>query len=222
VNDLCSAALPLVCGTRVTGTTIGSTATGDPFTACDTPVDQGGVFYAFTGTGGVITVSTCDTLTSFDTKLFVYRGACGGPYTCVAGNDDTNTPSCNLPATVVFPSVNGVSYWFFVSGYGSENGPFGLTATCAAPTGLPTAAAQRSFQVWPNPVGAAGALHVTLTTAAAAATATWYTMLGQRVAAHAFHGIGTDLSTADLRPGTYWLAVQVADQVPAVQRVVVE
>jgi hypothetical protein len=130
INDLCSGALPLPCGQTVTGTTTGCTATGDPTGNCTTSVDAGGVFYTIQGTGGSITLTTCGT-TAFDSKLFVYTGTCGGTYTCVAGNDDTSTASCNLASTLTFASVAGTSYLVFVSGYQANAGPFSLTATCA-------------------------------------------------------------------------------------------
>ena len=51
------------------------------------------MLYTIPGTGASITVSTCNTGTSFDTKLFVFSGACG-TYTCVGGNDDA--ASCSV------------------------------------------------------------------------------------------------------------------------------
>ena len=129
-NDLCANAQLIACGQTLTGTTIGATAAGDPTANCTETVDAGGVFYRIAGTGGSITVSTCNAGTGFDTKLFVYSGGCG-TYTCVGGNDDA--PVCNLNSTasaVTFNSVAGTSYLVFVTGYQTEVGPFGLSATC--------------------------------------------------------------------------------------------
>ncbi len=222
VNDACSAALPLACGAMVTGTTIGATPDGDPTQVCgNIGIDRGGVFYTLTGNGGVVTVTTCNPATTFDTKLFVFRGTCGN-YTCVTGNDDTDTPSCQTPSTVTFPSVLNATYYVFVTGYDQQEGPFGLTATCAAPIGLADAANPNAFQVWPNPVGTASALHLTLPTATATATATLQNVLGQQVARHAFRGASTEISTTGLARGTYWLTVQAENLAPVVRRVVVE
>ncbi|HLK98766.1 MAG TPA: T9SS type A sorting domain-containing protein, partial [Hymenobacter sp.] len=222
VNDLCSAALPLTCGVSVTGTTAGSTATGDPTLSCGgTSVDQGGVFYSLVGTGSRISLTTCGPITDYDTKLFVYQGTCGGPYTCVAGNDDTNTGSCGVPSTVSFTSTSGATYLVFVSGYENEQGRFSLLATCD-PLSSKSAKAQAAFQVWPNPVGAQAAFRVELPAAAVAATATLHNVLGQQVAQRTFTGASTEVSTAGLASGTYLLTVRVAGQAPAVRRVVVE
>ncbi|GAB3574957.1 reprolysin-like metallopeptidase [Hymenobacter daeguensis] len=220
-NDFCSNALPLACGQRVTGSTESATATGDPTTFCDDTVDGGGVFYTIAGTGGSITLTNCDLFTDYDTKLFVYRGACGGPYTCVVGNDDTNAGGCAQPSTVTFNSVRGVTYLVFVSGYGGDKGNYALLATCATVSATASPAAA-SFDVWPNPAGVHAALRITLAAPAPAATATLCSVLGQRVAQRTFAGAATELPTTGLAAGTYLLMVQVAGLAPAVRRVVVE
>jgi hypothetical protein len=220
-NDFCSSALPLSCGQRVTGSTESATATGDPTTFCDDTVDGGGVFYTIAGTGGSITLTNCDLATDYDTKLFVYRGACGGPYTCVVGNDDTNAGGCAQPSTVTFNSVRGVTYLVFVSGYGGDKGNYSLLATCATVSATASAAAT-TFEVWPNPAGTQAAFRITLAAPAASATATLRNVLGQRVAQRTFAGAATELSTTGLAAGIYLLSVQVAGQAPAVRRMVVE
>ena len=137
-NDLCGGALVLTCGQSLTGTTSDATATGDPTTACGASVSGSGVFYSIAGTGGSITVSTCNAATSFDTKLFVYSGTCG-TYTCVAGNDDDDQCSASAVASsVTFSSALGTNYFVFVSGYKGETGTFVLNATCATPSPAPT------------------------------------------------------------------------------------
>jgi hypothetical protein len=137
-NDLCANAIALTCGQSVTGTTIGATATGDPIVTCSAiTVDAGGVFYTIAGTGASITVSTCNANTDFDTKLFVYRGSCGA-YTCVGGNDDSNTGV--VCSSVTFASTYGTTYYVFVSGFDTDQGHFVLNATCATPPPAPTIA----------------------------------------------------------------------------------
>ena len=218
-NDLCGNALPLICGVRTLGYTESSTATGDPTLFCTESVDGEGVFYTLANTSGAITITTCDPETDFDTKLHVYEGPCGGPYVCIVGNDDT--PNCGQPSTVNFTAVTGHTYLVFVSGYAGETGYFGMLATCAVPNATARASAA-AFQVWPNPAGAAAAFRITLPAPATAATATLRNVLGQEVARRTFSGSSTELATAGLASGTYLLTVQVAGQVPAVRRVVVE
>ncbi len=155
-NDLCTApSLPvLTCGTSVTGTTLLSTNTGDPTASCNTTTIEpasGGVFYRFTGTGGSVTMSTCNAGTNYDTKLFVYTGACGA-LACVTGNDDlTGTCAANgttTTSTVTFASTAGTSYLIFVSGYNGAQGDFVLTTTCVSSTPTIT-----SFTPTSGPIG---------------------------------------------------------------------
>ena len=134
-NDLCSGAIALTCGQTVTGTTNGATTTGDPTASCstNTPSASPGVFYAFTGTGDIVTASTCGAATTIDTKLFVYSGTCGA-LTCVGSNDDDGTCTNTLASTVTFTSTAGTTYYFMVQRFGTGNtGNFGLSLTCVAP-----------------------------------------------------------------------------------------
>ena len=139
-NDLCTApALPvLACGQTLTGTTLGSTSTGDP-TGAGFNGDQvwpasGGVFYRFTGTGSAVTLSLCSSAAVYDAMLFVLQGSCGA-YTIVASDDDGCGQLGDATLSLLtFPSVAGRAYLVYVSGYTGARGGFSLTANCA---GLP-------------------------------------------------------------------------------------
>ncbi len=220
-NDLCTNALPLVCGVRRSGTTDGATTTGDPTLACGgLTVDGGGVFYTLVGNGGRTTISTCGAATDFDSELFIYQGTCGGPYTCIAANDD-GPGSCAPASSVAFATTLGATYLVFVSGYAGEMGNFTLLATCAAPTAT-TTTAEATFRVSPNPAGGHASFRVQLLAPTSAATMTLHNVLGQRLLQRSFAGATTELPTTGLAPGTYLLTVQVAGQAPAVRRIVVE
>ncbi|MBF9220237.1 reprolysin-like metallopeptidase [Hymenobacter ruricola] len=132
-NDLCADAIAIACGQSVTGSTVNATDAGDPTGNCVADIDAGGVFYTIVGTGNNLTVSTCNAGTNFDTKLFVYSGACGA-YVCVGGNDDASNCNSNggVSSTVTFASVLGETYRIFVTGYDGEEGTFVLRATCSA------------------------------------------------------------------------------------------
>ncbi|GAB3871820.1 hypothetical protein GCM10028824_21480 [Hymenobacter segetis] len=146
-NDQCTGAIPLACGQTINGTNLGATSTGDPTAACTLSIGPGGVFYTVVGTGASMTVTTCNAVTDFDTKLFVFTGRCGS-YTCVRGNDDTGANTCS---TVTFASQYGVNYLVFVNGYdATEVGNFGLTLTCATP---PVAPAITSLSPTSGPAG---------------------------------------------------------------------
>ncbi|MBD2714236.1 fibronectin type III domain-containing protein [Microvirga sp. STR05] len=146
-NDDCANATAIACGQTLTGTTVGATNTGEPTTACggtNTPSASPSVFYSFTGTGDIVTVTTCGAGTTIDTELFVYSGSCGA-LTCVDGNDDFSGCSANSTASqVTFTSVAGTQYYFMVQRFSSTSatGAFSLSLTCtppptcAAPTGV--------------------------------------------------------------------------------------
>ncbi|GAB3587594.1 hypothetical protein GCM10027345_38550 [Hymenobacter daeguensis] len=130
-NDLCADAIAINCGSSVTGTLVGATSFGDPTASCNgIAVDGAGVFYTLVGTGASITLSTCNSGTTFDTKLFVYSGACG-VYTCVTANDDVTCAARQYASSVTFSSVLGTVYRIYVSGYQGAAGTFVLTAACA-------------------------------------------------------------------------------------------
>ncbi|MFD2721837.1 IPT/TIG domain-containing protein [Hymenobacter monticola] len=137
-NDLCADAIAVTCGQTVTGTTVGATTASDPTGSCGgETVDGGGVFYSIVGTGRAITVSTCATATRFDTKLFVYRGACG-TFICVGSNDDANCAARATASAVTFNSTLGTTYYVMVGGYGTATGAFALNVSCVPPAPVVT------------------------------------------------------------------------------------
>ncbi len=140
-NDLCSATVPLLpCNGSVLGTTTLSTSIGDPTAACNAVTIEpasGGVFYRFIGTGGSVTLSTCDAATTFDTKLFVYTGSCAN-LVCVTANDDVTCTPRQYASSLTFTSVTGTTYYVFVSGYNGATGDFRLTSTSTLCSAVPT------------------------------------------------------------------------------------
>ena len=91
--------------------------------------------------------------------------------------------------------------------------------TTATKTAQPTV---QQFQVWPNPASAGTALQLTLAQPATAASATLATLTGQVVHSQRFSGTGTRLAVGAVPPGCYLLTVQVPNQIPSTQRVVIE
>ncbi len=126
VNDPCSGAIVIACGSTTTGTTASATIDAAPL--CGTPlsITAPGVWYTFVGTGDAITASLCGS--AFDTKIIVYSGSCAS-LVCVGGNDD----ACGLSSETYFPSILGTNYYILVTGYGTATGSFTLNLTCAAP-----------------------------------------------------------------------------------------
>lgn len=127
-NDDCGDAAPMRCNTSVEGSTDGASADAAP--ECGTTVSAPGVWYSVTGTGGQITVETCDEEQGYDTKLNVYKDGCE-TLTCVGGNDDECGPEPARLSRVVFDSEEGVEYLILVQGFDGATGPFVLTVNCA-------------------------------------------------------------------------------------------
>lgn len=133
VNDDCSGAIAVTCGSSVSGNT--ALATPDNAPTCVTTVGTGGgMWYKVIGNGGFINASTCSPNTDYDTKLNVYTGSCTA-FTCVTGNDDdANCSSGTLKSTVTWCSTLGQSYWILVHGFGSAQGNFTLSIDCTPPS----------------------------------------------------------------------------------------
>ncbi len=130
--DFCAGAIPITCGTPVSGTTVGTTT--DPgLGTCGITLDTApGVWYSLAGFNGEVTLSLCGS--GYDTKIGVFTGSCGA-LTCVTGNDDF----CGLQSQVTFPSSAGNTYYILVTGFSTNTGAFTLNSTCttcAAPTGV--------------------------------------------------------------------------------------
>jgi hypothetical protein len=124
-NDACATAIPVACGTSVSGTTAGAVADIIPG-GCFVNNYSPGVWYSFTGSGGVTTVSLCGS--GYDTQLAVLTGSCG-LFTCQSYNDD----GCGAQSQVTFASAAGTTYYVYVHGYGSNSGTFNLSLTCVDP-----------------------------------------------------------------------------------------
>ncbi len=127
-NDLCANAIPVTCGVPIPGTTVSATSgeapTGCPQTAVDTAP---GVWYTLTGACGSITAAICDA--DYDSKIAVASGTCGA-FTCVVSNDD----GCGIASTVTFTADPSVTYYIYVTGFGTATGNFTLEVTgCSAP-----------------------------------------------------------------------------------------
>jgi hypothetical protein len=128
-NDLCANAIPVACNSSVSGTSFGSTNTGNPGICTTDLSTAGGVWYTVQGWNGQMTATTCSA-TGFDTKLGIFTGSCGA-FTCVAGNDDDATCSFSgLRSSVNWTATSGTTYYIYVTGFGTSTGAFELRVTC--------------------------------------------------------------------------------------------
>jgi hypothetical protein len=132
LNDVCANAEDIDCGDDIAGTTSG--ATFDNVGTCGASNTSAGVWYNIPGTGGSITLSTCNQA-AFDTKISVFTGTSCSALTCVGGQDDASGCS-GFTTEFSFLSSASNDYWVLVHGFGTATGSFTLSATCAGtPTG---------------------------------------------------------------------------------------
>jgi len=124
-NDLCANAVPVACGSTVTGSTRCANVDG-PGTSCNGLSVGPDVWYTIVGNGTPITASLCGS--TYDTKLEIYSGTCGA-LVCVANNDDF----CSTQSEVQWTASTAVTYYIRVHGFNGASGEFTLTMTCAAP-----------------------------------------------------------------------------------------
>jgi hypothetical protein len=127
LNDGCAGALPIACGQTITGSTVG--AIPEVIAAGCGNASSPSIWYAFTGTGELTTMSLCGS--AYDTQLAVVSGDCSGAQICVAFNDDF----CGTQSQVTFSSVLGVVYYIRVGGFGNQSGTFTLAVSCVTEMG---------------------------------------------------------------------------------------
>jgi len=133
VSNTCANAFPVLgCGVVEMGTTVGepNTAVG----TCVTTQGTGGMqWYTFVGDGFNWTFETLATGGQYDTKIWVFSGACGA-LVCVTGNDDGGVGTLSL---VNFTPTVGVTYYVVVGGFGGAAGNYMMSANSIPCNPLP-------------------------------------------------------------------------------------
>ena len=124
-NDSCGNAQTVSCGFMDTSNNILSSNSNIP-PSCSTLTPGKGVWYEFTGDGSILTTSTSNPGTNFDTQIHVYQGTCDS--LIVVGCDD-NSGNGNS-SEYSFLTVNGVQYYIYVNGNGTETGQFVVSFSC--------------------------------------------------------------------------------------------
>jgi len=128
-ND-CASALPVNCGDVLFGSTAGvpNDNGSSGATTCITTVGTAGQhWYTLTTPACAGTVSINTIGSGYDTKLHVYTGACGGPWTCIAGDDDS---AGNLMSLVNFAGAASTTYYIRVGGFSTASGAYQVNITC--------------------------------------------------------------------------------------------
>ncbi|WP_296383987.1 T9SS type A sorting domain-containing protein [Winogradskyella sp.] len=140
VNDECSGAITIACAGQYTGNTgPASPEVDDPGTCTTTAGTAGAVWYTFIGANsadaGAANGSPGDNVTldlslsTFDTKIRVFRGVCGD-LTCEGGDDDGGDGTTSLFA---FDTTVGQEYYVLVHGYLTNAGAYTLDVSCVPP-----------------------------------------------------------------------------------------
>ncbi|MCG8408388.1 MAG: S8/S53 family peptidase [Phycisphaerales bacterium] len=129
-HDDCEQAQPVIPFKPIIDQNVDATDDNAPICQTAGPIGRG-LWYIVTGTGNVMTATTCSPITDFDTMISVYCD-CQNPV-CVAGNNDDNAgpPECdlfgqNLKSTVSWCTVAGQPYFLLVGGFQNEAGTFEL------------------------------------------------------------------------------------------------
>lgn len=136
-NDNFANSISVSCGTTYSSST--ATATLDEDSAPDgygADLDAPNVWYSYTGSGSVqsVTLNLCNS--SYDSSVLVYTGTSGN-LTLVAGNDDDSTCGTLLStrSRVTFTSDGVSTYYIAVEGYNvSSVGAFNMEVTCTSVT----------------------------------------------------------------------------------------
>jgi len=133
-NDYCTTAVPIACGSTITGNTTGALSDSS-LGACGGQsglAPGNGIWYTIPGDGSLITLDLC--ASTFDTKVHVYSGTCNNSLLCVANNDD----ACGSQSKVSFLSSPGLNYFILVSGSNFSNGDFNMDVSCVCEEPLTT------------------------------------------------------------------------------------
>src|SRR5690606_22407283 len=127
------------CGQTINGTSVGSTGTPE---GNECTMGNNGVWYAFEGTGGDITVTTT---ASFDHEMGISRGSCGAFTNIVCRDNSTSTETYTIPLTTL-----GETYYVYIAHYSSGStttGTHSINIACATPPDCTAATVASSTRV---------------------------------------------------------------------------
>ncbi|WP_034062622.1 T9SS type A sorting domain-containing protein [Lacinutrix jangbogonensis] len=123
INDECTGAIVITCGTTVMGSTDNATDSGSNL--------SNDVFYSFTDTVlQDVSLSLCNS--GYDTYIRVFSDC---PQTNeIAGNDDSNNCPVGVgddtQSEVTFTAQPNVTYYIMIEGYDEESGDFEMSLDC--------------------------------------------------------------------------------------------
>ena len=138
-GERCSNAKLITFGVH-SGSTTGLTSDLLGRRLCSVTISSPGVWYRVVGTGGGLTVHTCNPATNYDTAIAVFRGGCDY-LRCLGRNfDDYSCGYSRHHSSFSWNSVVGVQYFVLVYGMRGHQGDFDLTysASSSAPSPQPS------------------------------------------------------------------------------------
>ena len=107
------------CGDRDTSNNILTINSNFP-PSCSGIVPGNGVWYQFIGDGAILSVSTSNPTTNFDTQIHVYQGSCDSLN--LIGCDDNG--GMGNTSQYSFLTTQGVEYYIYVNGASGASGQF--------------------------------------------------------------------------------------------------
>ena len=224
VNDACAGAIAVSNGSSISGNTDFSTDV-EALTACSggggsattgcaggtgtTDFSPGVWFVITTQAGDVVTVTTDNGDTAFDTELQVFEGSCGA-LVCVGGDDDggangfLSTFCWESSATAGFAPVD---YFIYLDGHSGDTGDFILDVSVDNVLSTTDVENPVAFSYYPNPVKNT----LTLNAQNNIENVRMYNMLGQEVMNVQPQTVDSELDMARLETGTYFVQVTIAN-----------
>jgi hypothetical protein len=128
INDVCTGAETVTCGSTIAGNTTTATPDGLFCRACNGDSGGRGVWYKLTGNGAQVTLNLCGS--SFNTTVDVYSGSCASLIPVVS-NDNDGVVCMSNRSRAVFNASVGTDYYILVSGAGEcDLGAFTMNISC--------------------------------------------------------------------------------------------
>ncbi|GAB4142481.1 MAG: hypothetical protein Fur0037_09700 [Planctomycetota bacterium] len=124
-NDDCSAPIAVTDGVNGPFSNLGATSSARPW-PCGTGASAD-VWFSYTATcAGTLTVDTCSSARTFDTRIEILSGTCQ-----TASSLGCNDDACGTGSSLSVPVAPGQALWIRVGGYDGSQGLFELNVSCA-------------------------------------------------------------------------------------------
>ncbi len=150
-NPTCEDATPVVCGETYTGATSAAPQhdPNQPFCGTSAPsVFNTGVWFSYAPEADIV-MNFDLTGSTFNTKLFLYSGACDA-LVCEAGDDNSGEGNTSFLSDTLYA---GTTYYVYVTGSGNGRGDYVLNTSCIDLECSPTIASLTLVDANGTPLG---------------------------------------------------------------------